>query len=144
MRRVIRVAARAIGRKRRGMRCFQLDAELGFEFRRRRRRLRRSSWNPNPPAPRPKAHRPSCRTPCALTVAAAAPFTVTFALTGYQPQTVPVTPRPSVDAREAGQALKFDPDPVYAQLEPVPPAPVKGKKARPKAQKTSTAPPPTQ
>jgi hypothetical protein len=126
------------------MRCFQLDAELGFEFRRRRRRLRRSSWNPNPPAPRPKAHRPSCRTPCALTVAAAAPFTVTFALTGYQPQTVPVTPRPSVDAREAGQALKFDPDPVYAQLEPVPPAPVKGKKARPKAQKTSTAPPPTQ
>jgi hypothetical protein len=86
---------------------------------------------------------PSCRTPCALTVAAAAPFTVTFTLTGYQPQAVPVTPRPSVDAREAGQALKFDPDPVYAQLEPLPPPPAKGKKkALPKSQKTSTAPPP--
>ena len=67
---------------------------------------------------------------------------MTFSLNGYQPQTVPVSPRPSADARENGQALKFDPDPVYAQLEPLPP-PGKGKKkALPKSQKTTTAPPP--
>jgi hypothetical protein len=84
---------------------------------------------------------PGCRTPCALTVATANPFTVTFALPGYQPQTIPVAPRPTVEQREAGQALKFDPDPVYAQLEPIPAAPAKGKKKGQKAQKTSTAPP---
>src|SRR5271166_4850669 len=79
---------------------------------------------------------PGCRTPCSLSVATTSAFTVTFSLTGYQPQTVPVSPRPSADPREAGGALKFDPDPVYAQLEPIPPAKGK-KKAAPK--KTSTA-----
>ncbi|HXW26836.1 MAG TPA: hypothetical protein VEK73_18995 [Xanthobacteraceae bacterium] len=82
----------------------------------------------------------SCRTPCSLTVATAGPFTVTFSLAGYEPQTIPVAPRPPGDPRDSAQALKFDPDPVYAQLEPTPPAPTKGKKkAAPKA-KTSTAP----
>ena len=77
---------------------------------------------------------PSCRTPCSLTVATANPFTVTFSLAGYESLTVPVAPRPQGEAREAGQALKFDPDPVYAQLEPTP-APAKGKKkAAPKTQ----------
>jgi hypothetical protein len=85
---------------------------------------------------------PSCRTPCALTIATANPFTVTFSLTGYEPQTVPVAPRPGGDPRD-GQALKFDPDPVYAQLEPLAPAAPKGKKkALPK--KTSAVPPPPQ
>ena len=71
---------------------------------------------------------PSCRTPCSLTIASAAPFTVTFTLTGYEPQTVPVAPRPAGDPRDGGEAVKFDPDPVYAQLEPT--APAKGKKRR--------------
>jgi hypothetical protein len=83
---------------------------------------------------------PSCRTPCSLTLATAGPFTVTFSLAGYEPQTVPVAPRPGGDARD-GQALKFDPDPVYAQLEPTAP-PAKGKKKAPAKQKTSTAPAP--
>src|SRR5215831_10933607 len=43
---------------------------------------------------------PSCRTPCSLTIASAAPFTVTFTLAGYEPQTVPVAPRAAVGARE--------------------------------------------
>jgi hypothetical protein len=73
---------------------------------------------------------PSCRTPCALTIASANPFTVTFTLAGYESQTVPVAPRPAGDPRDAGEALKFDPDPVYAQLEPVP---TKGKRPAPKA-----------
>ena len=81
---------------------------------------------------------PSCRTPCSLTIASAAPFTVTFTLAGYEPQTVPVAPRAAVGARESGDALKFDPDPVYAQLEPT--APAKGKK-RPAAKAKSPAPP---
>ncbi|MBV8826808.1 MAG: hypothetical protein JO220_17605 [Hyphomicrobiales bacterium] len=81
---------------------------------------------------------PSCRTPCSLTVATADPFTVTFTLTGYESQTVPVAPRPrGGDPRDSSEALKFDPDPVYAQLEPT--APAKGKK-RPAAKKTSAAP----
>jgi hypothetical protein len=84
---------------------------------------------------------PSCRTPCTLSVATASAFTVTFSLTGYQPQTISVTPRPAADPRENSGALKFDPDPVYAQLEPLPPAKGK-KKAVPKAQKTTDAPPP--
>ena len=81
---------------------------------------------------------PSCRTPCSLTIATADPFTVTFTLAGYESQTVPVAPRPAGDPRDSGEALKFDPDPVYAQLEPVGPA--KGKK-RP-APKAKTAAPP--
>jgi hypothetical protein len=69
---------------------------------------------------------PSCRTPCSLNITTARPFTITFSLDGYQPLTVPVSPRPTVDP-VAGQALKFHPDPVYAQLEALPP-PAKGKK----------------
>jgi len=83
---------------------------------------------------------PSCRTPCALTIATANPFTVTFTLAGYESQTVPVAPQPAGDPREAAEALKFDPDPVYAQLEPV--APAKGKKRpAPKAKAPAEAPP---
>ena len=83
---------------------------------------------------------PSCRTPCTLSVATAKEFTVTFSLTGYQPQTVPVTPRPTGDPREGGGEVKFEPDPVYAQLEPA--APTKGKKKAPdQAQKTAPPPP---
>ena len=59
---------------------------------------------------------PSCRTPCSLTIATSSPFTVTFTLAGYASLTVPVAPRPPSDPREAaGEALKFAPDPVYAQ-----------------------------
>lgn len=82
---------------------------------------------------------PSCRTPCALTVATANPFTVTFSLTGYESQTVPVAPRPAGDPRDSAEALKFDPDPVYAQLEPVP---GKGKRRPAPKAKTPAAPPP--
>jgi len=83
---------------------------------------------------------PSCRTPCTLSVATAKEFTVTFTLTGYQPQTVPVTPRPTGDPRESSGEVKFEPDPVYAQLEPA--APIKGKKKAPdQAPKTAHPPP---
>jgi hypothetical protein len=73
---------------------------------------------------------PSCRTPCALTVATSNPFTVTFTLAGYESLTVPVAPRPAGDPRDSSEALKFDPDPVYAQLEPTA---AKGKRPATKA-----------
>ena len=83
---------------------------------------------------------PSCRTPCSLTIATSSAFTVTFTLAGYASLTVPVAPRPPGDPREAGrEAVTFDPDPVYAQLEPV--APAKGKKQP--AARSKTPEPPT-
>jgi hypothetical protein len=83
---------------------------------------------------------PTCRTPCTLSVATTKEFTVTFSLTAYQPQTVLVTPRPIGDPREGSGQVKFEPDPVYAQLEPA--APTKGKKKAPdQAQKTAPPPP---
>jgi hypothetical protein len=84
---------------------------------------------------------PSCRTPCALSVATSNPFTVTFTLAGYESQTVPVAPRPVGDPRDSAGALKFDPDPVYAQLEPVPPAKGKKKRPAPKAKAPTAAAP---
>jgi hypothetical protein len=82
---------------------------------------------------------PSCRTPCSLTIATSSPFTVTFTLAGYASLTIPIAPRPPGDPREAGrEALKFEPDPVFAQLEPV--APAKGKK-QPAAQRKTLEPP---
>ena len=67
-------------------------------------------------------------------------YTVTFTLAGFQPQTVPVSPIPPSDPRDLGPGVRFDPSPVFAQLEPVPP-PTKGKKkAAPRPAKTSTAP----
>lgn len=81
---------------------------------------------------------PSCRTPCSLSIAGRDPFTVTFTLAGYESQTIPVAPRPGGDPRDSAEALKFDPDPVYAQLEPT--APAKGKK-RPAPKAKTPAPP---
>src|SRR5262249_18390348 len=58
---------------------------------------------------------PSCRTPCALSIASTNPFTVTFTLAGYESLTVPVAPRPAGDPRDSSEGVKFEPDPVYAQ-----------------------------
>jgi hypothetical protein len=63
----------------------------------------------------------TCKTPCALAVPAA-DFMATFALTGFEPQTVAVKMMPPDDLRgdsevAMGAALpRFDPSPVYAEL----------------------------
>jgi len=62
---------------------------------------------------------PTCRTPCTLDITTANEFTVTFSLAGYVPQDVRVTTTLTGDPRE-GRVTKFDPDPVYAQLEQAP------------------------
>jgi hypothetical protein len=60
----------------------------------------------------------SCRTPCALSMEPDKEFSVTFALTGYQPQTVQVQMgRPEgLSASEA--SMKLMPNPVYVELDP--------------------------
>jgi hypothetical protein len=69
----------------------------------------------------------SCRTPCELAVQAGTEFSVTLALSGYQPQTVSVRPEaPPAAQRDPdgfGGAAKLSPNPVHVELQPavVPP-----------------------
>src|SRR5262249_61744894 len=60
----------------------------------------------------------SCRTPCQLSVQPGSEFSVTFALSGYQPQTVSVRP----EAEGATAALRLAPNPVHVDLQAVAPA----------------------
>ncbi len=87
----------------------------------------------------------NCRTPCVLSVPASQQFTITLSMSGYQPQTIPVTPREPADMRpdETGiPAVQLDPNPVLVQLEPVPPpAPPKTRKPAPAAPKRAAAAP---
>ncbi len=78
----------------------------------------------------------SCRTPCELTVPADSETAVSFALNGYQPQTVQVRAETG-----AGSAVRLQPNPVYAELQPVK---LPGKKKAPakKTAKAMPAPPP--
>jgi hypothetical protein len=78
----------------------------------------------------------TCKTPCALAVPAA-DFMATFALNGFQPQTVAVKMMPPDDPRggdpevAAGASLpRFDPSPVYAELVKAPPRRQPAKKQR--------------
>ena len=63
----------------------------------------------------------TCLTPCALAVPAA-DLTATYALRGFQPQTIPVKLLPPEVPRENPNP-SFTPNPVYAELEPAKPAP---------------------
>jgi hypothetical protein len=90
---------------------------------------------------------PSCRTPCELTVPTAGELAITFALNGYQQMTVPVrseAPTPTVAGEPAG-APRLQPNPVYAELQPIAPQrPAKRKRppAKKKAVATKPAPAP--
>jgi hypothetical protein len=59
----------------------------------------------------------SCRTPCQLAVQPGSEFSVTLALSGYQPQTVSVRP----DAEGASAAPRLAPNPVHVTLQAVKP-----------------------
>ena len=59
----------------------------------------------------------SCRTPCHLAVQPRSEFSVTLALSGYQPQTVSVRP----DAEGASAAPRLAPNPVHVTLQAVTP-----------------------
>jgi hypothetical protein len=65
-----------------------------------------------------------CRTPCALSIPVIEPFTVTYTLDGYVPQTISVQPVPVakvalIDTTPA----RLQPNPVLAELQPAPPPP---------------------
>jgi hypothetical protein len=85
----------------------------------------------------------TCRTPCTLRVPSQ-DFSVTFALEGYESETVPV--RVSVDASprsdgEAGAAVSVEPNPVMVQLTPSKPARVAQSKKTAQAARKGTARP---
>jgi hypothetical protein len=87
----------------------------------------------------------TCRTPCSIGVNAS-DFTVTFALAGYQPQTVPVRLVASTDSnRDPNSEVegpRLVPNPVFVQLQPAAPPPVAHKKPPPPKKKPRAAPKP--
>ena len=70
----------------------------------------------------------SCRTPCELTVPATGAVAISFALQGYNPQTINVRAEatPAASYAEAAPATRMQPNPVYAELTPA--GPQRGKK----------------
>jgi len=85
---------------------------------------------------------PGCKTPCTVSVPAPdAPFTVEYALNRYQPATVPVTVVKNPGDFSTPASVTTDPNPVFAELQPVaPPKPVK-KPHRPKKRTAPAAAP---
>lgn len=74
----------------------------------------------------------SCRTPCELTVPAAGEVAISFALQGYNPQTISVraeAPPTASFADASAPATRMQPNPVYAELTPTAPARQKKKSA---------------
>jgi hypothetical protein len=83
----------------------------------------------------------NCRTPCELVVPSGGETAVSFALNGYQALTVPVrTEQPG--GQGSGFEPRLQPNPVYAELQPIGPA-RPGKKA-PAAKRRTTANAPRQ
>jgi hypothetical protein len=77
----------------------------------------------------------SCRTPCELTVTASEETAVTFALNGYHPMTVPVRSDVPQGAQPgAPSGMRLQPNPVYAELQPV--VQPRPKKSPPRKKKT--------
>jgi hypothetical protein len=74
----------------------------------------------------------SCRTPCALAMPADKAFSVTFTLTGFQPDTEELKLEPMGDGTS-----KLRPNPVAVKLTPVKPV----KKKKPVRRRRATAPP---
>jgi len=84
----------------------------------------------------------SCRTPCELTVQSGTEMTVSFALNGYQPQTVQVRAEAAPTSySDSGTGGKLQPNPVYAELQSAkPPAKKKSAPRKQTAQKPAPAP----
>ena len=85
----------------------------------------------------------SCRTPCSLAAPVADDFMVSYALTGYLPETVPVRNLAGESGLFglSGTPTQIEPNPVFAALRPATPSkpPPPKKRKRPT---TAAAPPP--
>jgi len=88
----------------------------------------------------------SCRTPCELTVPSGGELSVSFALNGYQPQTLQVHAETPGGASygEGGSAPRLQPNPVYAELQPARPPGKKKAVVKKTAKKTTPTQTPTQ
>lgn len=90
----------------------------------------------------------SCRTPCELTVPTGSEMTVSFALNGYQQQTLQVRPEvPPTSYSDPGTSTgttagRLQPNPVYAELQPSRPPAKKKPAAKRKQTAQKTAPDP--
>jgi hypothetical protein len=84
---------------------------------------------------------PTCKTPCSLEVPGTGEFTVSFALTGYKPQTIPVkaVAGESSAFSTAPAAVRYEPNPVLALMEST--APPKSKRKGRPAKTSATAKP---
>jgi hypothetical protein len=82
---------------------------------------------------------PGCKTPCSVKVVAADNLTVTYTLAKHEPQTVPVQV-----IKKTWEAPVLDPNPVIAQLTPLPPPKrtrrTTTRRAAPKAAPAAAAP----
>jgi hypothetical protein len=76
----------------------------------------------------------SCRTPCELTVPSTGEVAISFALQGYNPQTINVRSEapPAASYAEAAPPTRMQPNPVYAELTPAGPPRQKKKGGPPK------------
>jgi hypothetical protein len=86
----------------------------------------------------------SCRTPCELTVPSTGEVAISFALQGYNPQTINVRAEapPAASYAEAAPATRMQPNPVYAELTPAGPPRQKKKSGPPKKKVASKRAPP--
>jgi hypothetical protein len=86
----------------------------------------------------------SCRTPCALQLAATQGVTVTYSLERHLPQSVPlqITQHQGPPAQDGTAPIvtDFDPNPVFVELQPVVP-PKKMRKPPPRKRVARTKPP---
>src|SRR5262249_7712902 len=83
---------------------------------------------------------PGCRTPCTIAVPARDDFAVTFALAGYEAQTVPVSIVRSGGFGSDSTAVQFFPHPGEGALQPAAPAPGGQKKPKAKPNAPQAAP----
>src|SRR4051794_37075446 len=90
----------------------------------------------------------SCRTPCELVVTSGTEMAVSFALNGYQPTTIQVRPDSPPSAYGETGPARLQPNPVYAELQPMKPPPPAKRKAQPRkkqlVQKGAQPAPPAQ
>jgi hypothetical protein len=85
---------------------------------------------------------PGCKTPCAVSVPPPETgFTVSYSMPGMQPVSVPVQVTREPGGVFASDTFKVAPNPVMAEMRPVPPPPKPQKPMRPKRKKPKDAAP---